>query len=323
MQLDNASDRGQRDVPPATRTGNAPGAVQKAAAKPGLRKGTGIVRSNYKLKTTLLRGFIYVFLFILLLITIVPIWLLLVNATRSTTEIQQGISFLPSVYLFENYGILLGRGLNLWRGFLNSLFVAVASTGLTVYFGLLTAYGIVVYNFKGKQLFSNFIVILVLIPMQLSIVGFYQYMSTLGLTDNFASLILPTIAAAGSVFFGKQYLESVVIKDLIDAGRVDGAGEFSIFHKIMLPIAVPGAVTMGIFAFIASWNNFFNAFILISSIENYTLPMLVQTLRGDVYRTEYGAIYLGLAVTIVPIILIYMSFSRYIVSGIAMGSVKE
>ena len=279
--------------------------------------------THYKLNTIVLRGLVYLLLFILLVITIVPIWLLLVNATRSTTEIQQGVGFLPSSHLVENYGILQGKGLNLWRGFLNSLFVAVASTVLTVYFGLMTAYGIVVYNFKGKYLFSNFIIILVLIPMQLSIVGFYQYMSVLGLTDNFASLILPTIAAAGSVFFGKQYLESVIIKDLIDAGRVDGASEFSIFHRIMMPIAVPGAVTMGIFAFIASWNNFFNAFILISSIEKYTLPMLVQTLRGDVYRTEYGAIYLGLAVTIVPIIIIYLIFSRYIVSGIAMGSVKE
>ena len=116
---------------------------------------------------------------------------------------------------------------------------------------------------------------------------------------------------------------AVPMSHLIDAGRVDGAGEFSIFHKIMLPIAVPGAVTVGIFAFVASWNNFFNAFILISSIEKYTLPMLVQTLRGDVYRTEYGAIYLGIAVTIAPIMVIYAIFSRFIVNGIAMGSVKE
>jgi multiple sugar transport system permease protein len=281
------------------------------------------MQNNYNLNTLILRGFIYIVLFILLIITIGPIWLLLVNATRSTVEIQQGLSLLPSTHLLENYGILQGKGLNLWRGFLNSLFVAVASTLLTVYFSLLTAYGIVVYNFKGKHLFSNFIVILVLIPLQLSIIGFYQYMASLGLTDNYASLILPTIASAGSVFFGMQYLQSAVIKDLIDAGRVDGASELRIFHRIMLPLAIPGAVTMGIFAFIASWNIFFNAFILISSLEKYTLPMLVQTLRGDIYRTEYGAIYLGLAVTIVPIIIIYAIFSRYIVSGIALGSVKE
>jgi multiple sugar transport system permease protein len=188
---------------------------------------------------------------------------------------------------------------------------------------MLAAYGLVVYNFKGRRAFSNFIVILVLIPMQLSIIGFYQYMSRLGLTDNYASLILPLIANAGAVFFAKQYFESMVMYDLIDAARIDGAGELGIFHKIMMPLAVPGAVTMGIFAFVASWNNFFTPFIMITSKEKYTLPMLIQTLRGDVYRTEYGSIYLGLAFTVVPIMIMYAIFSRYIVSGISIGAVKE
>ncbi len=278
---------------------------------------------SYKFGTTVLRILVYIFLFALLIVTIIPIWLLIVNATRSTTEIQQGISILPSTHLFENYHILLSKGLNMPRGFANSMFLAVASTVVTVYFSLMTAYGLVVYNFPGKKLFSNFVIILVLIPLQLSIIGFYRFMSKLGLVDNYAALILPLLANAGAVFFGKQYLESMVIQDLIDAARIDGASELGIFHKVMLPLAVPGAVTMGIFAFVASWNNFFNAFILISSIEKYTLPMLVQTMRGDVYRTEYGAIYLGLAMSIVPIIILYAILSRYIVSGIAIGAVKE
>jgi multiple sugar transport system permease protein len=162
-----------------------------------------------------------------------------------------------------------------------------------------------------------------MIPMQLSIIGFYQYMSRLGLVDSYASLILPSIASAGSVFFAKQYLESIVIDELIDAGRIDGCGEFGIFHRIMFPIATPGAFTLGLFAFVAAWNNFFNAFILITSRDKYTLPMLIATLRGDVYRHEYGAIYFGLAFSIVPIIIIYFVFSRYIVSGISMGAIKE
>lgn len=277
----------------------------------------------YKLNTNLMRIGVHIVLVAFLVVTIVPIWLLLVNATRSTTEIQQGLSILPSTHLIENYRILLSKGLNLPRGFANSLFVAAASTVITVYFSMLTAYGLVVYEFKARKLVSNFVVALVLIPTQLSIIGFYQYMSTLGLTDNYTSLILPLIANAAGVFFCKQYLESMVIQDLIDAARIDGAGELSIFHLIMMPLAAPGAATLGIFTFVASWNNFFNAFILITSIDKYTLPMLVQTLRGDVYRTEYGAIYLGLAITIVPILIIYALFSRYIVSGIAMGAVKE
>ena len=279
--------------------------------------------NNYKFNTNVMRVFVYAVMIILLVITIVPIWLLIVNATRSTSEIQQGLSILPSTHLIDNYKILLSKGLNLPRGFANSLFVAVASTLITVYFSMLTAYGLVVYEFKGKKLFSSFVVVLVMIPMQLSIIGFYQYMSRLGLTDNYASLILPLIANAGGVFFSKQYLESMVIQDLIDAARIDGASELGIFHRIRMPLAIPGAATLGIFAFVASWNNFFNAFILISSLNKYTLPMLVQTLRGDVYRTEYGAIYLGLAATVIPIIIIYAIFSRYIVSGIAMGALKE
>ena len=278
---------------------------------------------NYTLSTRLMRFFIYVFLVILLIITLLPVWLLFVNATRSTVEIQQGISFLPSRYLFTNYGILLSKGLDLPLGFWNSFVIAGATTIVTIYFSMLTAYGIIAYEFKGKKLLYNFILVLVMIPMQLSIIGFYQYMSRFGLTDNYLSLILPSIASAGSVFFCKQYLESVIVQDLIDAGRIDGASELGIFHRIMFPIAAPGAFTLGIFTFVAAWNNFFNAYILITSRQKYTLPMLVQTLRGDVYRHEYGAIYLGLAASVIPIIIIYFLFSRYIVNGISMGAVKE
>src|SRR5688572_28962308 len=127
---------------------------------------------NYKTTTNIMRVFVYIFIFALLIVTIVPIWLLIVNATRSTVEIQQGLSLIPSTHMIENYEILLGKGLDLGRGFTNSLFIAVCSTLVSVYFSLLTAYGLVVYEFKGKKLFSNFIVVLVMIPMQFTIIGF-------------------------------------------------------------------------------------------------------------------------------------------------------
>jgi ABC-type glycerol-3-phosphate transport system permease component len=278
---------------------------------------------NPKMSLYLTRAGIYIVLAILLIITIVPIWLLLVNATRSTTEIQNGVSILPSTHAIENYNILLGKGLNLPRGFLNSLTIALSTTFLTVYFAFLTSYGIVAYEFKGKKILYSFILVLVLIPLQLSIIGYYRFMAKIGLADNYLSLILPSIAAPFAVFFAKQYLESIMIPDLIDAGRVDGCSELGIFHRIMMPIAMPGAFTLGIFAFVGAWNNFFNAYILITSRDKYTLPMLIQTLRGDVYRPEFGAIYLGLAVSIIPIIIMYFLFSRYIVNGISMGAVKE
>jgi len=281
------------------------------------------MKTNYTLNTKILRILIYLFLIILLVITIIPVWMLIVNATRSTLQIQQGISMLPSTHIVENYKILLSKGLDLPRGTINSLVLAGAITVVTVYFSFLTAYGIIAYEFKGKRFLYNSILVLVMIPMQLSIIGFYHYMVKIGLDDNYLSMILPSIASAGAVFFAKQYLESVMIQDLIDAGRIDGASELGIFHRIMFPLAAPGAFTLGIFTFVSAWNNFFTPYVLITTRDKYTLPMLVQTLRGDVYRHEYGAIYLGLATSVVPIIIIYFLFSRYIVNGISMGAVKE
>ena len=280
-------------------------------------------KSGYRIKTGIMRFFIYLLLVFILAIVVLPIWLLVVNATRSTNEIQLGVSLMPSRFLIDNYRYLLGIGVDMWLGFRNSIVLAGFTTVFTVYFGMLTAYGLTVYRFPGGKFMYNMILILVMLPTQMSIIGFYQYMARFGLTDSYIPLIIPAIASAGAVFFAKQYLDSILIKDLIDAARIDGASELGIFHRVMLPIAVPGMITLGIFTFVGSWNNFFNTFIMISSTEKFTLPMMMQLLQGDVYRKEYGAIYLGMAITIVPIIVFYAIFSRFIVSGIAMGAVKE
>jgi len=269
------------------------------------------------------RFFVYILLFVLLLIVIIPIWLVLVNGTRSTSEINQGIALIPSTHMVENYNLLLAKGLNLPQGFLNSVILATSSTLISVYFSFLTAYALVVYQFRGRKQISNFIVLWTMIPTQLTIFGFYKMMSVFGLTDNYASLLLPLIANAGGTFFAKQYLESMVLHDLIDAARIDGASELGIFHIVMMPLAVPGMITMGIFSFVGSWNNFFTPFIMLSTRSKFTLPMLVQLMRGDAYRTEYGAIYLGLALVMLPVIVVYAFAARYIVSGIAMGAIKE
>jgi multiple sugar transport system permease protein len=248
---------------------------------------------------------------------------MLVNATRSTAEIQQGISLIPGNNLLINWKTLTGRGFSIVNGLMNSTVISVSVTVLTVYFSMMFAYAIQVYDFSYKKFIYAFVVLLVMVPTQVSIIGFYRYMAMFKLTNSYIPLIMPAIAAPSAIFFAKQYLESVVVKELIDAARIDGCGELGIFHKIMMPIAKPGAFTLGIFAFVGSWNNFFTPFIMISKMNKYTLPMLVQTLRGDTYRTEYGSIYLGLAVSIVPIIIVYIIFSKYIVNGIAMGAVKE
>lgn len=269
------------------------------------------------------KGLIYIFLIILTFITIVPIYLLLINSTRSTDQILQGISFIPSTYFIHNWHILTNRGFDIWRGFFNSMFIAFSATALTVYFSALTAYGIKIYNFKGKKFLSSFMMLVIMIPPQLGVIGFYQYMSKLHLTDNYLPLILPAIASPVTVFFIMQYIESAMSIELVEAARIDGAGEFRIFNFIALPVISPALFSMAIFAFVAVWNNFITPFIFISSTDKYTLPMLVQLLRTDIYRTEYGGIYLGIAVSIIPVLIVYSIFAKRIISGISLGGVKE
>ena len=278
---------------------------------------------SYKSQKVILSTVIYIFMVIFTLIAVVPIWLMLVNATRSTPEINAGISLLPSKYSIANWRILTGRGFKIAIGFRNSLTISACVTALSVYFSALVAYGIHVYRFKGRTVLWNLIMTLIMLPASLSFIGFVQFMSKIHLMNNYIPLIIPSIASAATVLFMKQYMDSILSMELIEASRIDGAGEFLIFNRIIVPILKPALATQAIFAFVGSWNNFMTPFVMLSSTEKYTLPMLVQMLRGDIYRTEYGGIYMGIAVSLVPIIIFYAFMSRYIISGLTMGSVKE
>jgi arabinosaccharide transport system permease protein len=273
---------------------------------------------TYKAK----RMLIYVFLLILTLLSIIPFWVVLVNSTRSAEQIQQGLSLLPGSNLQYNWSALMGRGFNVFNGFKNSLFISTGATVLNVYFSALTAYGVIAYNFRGKKVMFAIILGLIMIPQQISMIGFYQFMNKLGLLNNYLPLILPAIASPATVFFLKQYLETIYHPDLADSARLDGAGEIKIFHQIMLPLMKPGLATMAIFSFVTSWNNFLMPLILINDTDKYTLPMLVQLLKTDVYRTEFGSMYLGISLSIIPLLLIYLFLSKYIVGGVTAGGIK-
>jgi len=222
-----------------------------------------------------------------------------------------------------NWGSLTGRGFQIWQGFGNSAFISICTTLLSIYFSALTAYGLHVYRFRGRALLWTVILVIIMLPSTLSIIGFYQFMATLRLRDSYVPLIVPAIAAAGTVLFLRQYMTSVLSTELIDAARIDGAGEYRIFNIIILPIMIPALAAQSIFTFVGTWNNFITPFVLINSEKKYTLPMLVQSLRGNIYRAEYGAIYLGIAVSLIPILLFYSFMSRFIISGITMGGIKE
>ncbi len=143
------------------------------------------------------------------------------------------------------------------------------------------------------------------------------------MTNNFLALILPSIAAPATVFFMRQYLLATLSIDIVNSARIDGAGEFHIFNRIILPIMKPAIATQAIFAFVGSWNNLFMPLILLTDSDKYTMPIMVSLLRGDIYKTEFGTIYLGLSLTVLPLFIVYFMLSKYIIAGVALGGVKE
>lgn len=270
-----------------------------------------------------LKIIIYIVCIFLAILSIMPFWIMIVNATRSTTEIQQhAISLLPSNYAMNNLKILLGKSFNPARGFTNSLIISIGATGLAVYFSSLTAYALVAYDWKLRQPFFSFIMAIMMIPAQVTVIGFYQMVYKIHMTNNLWMLILPAIASPSMVFFMRQYLQPSLSMEIVQSARIDGAGEFFIFNKIVLPIMKPAIATQAIFSFVSSWNNLFTPLVLLTDQKKYTMPIMVSLLRGDIYKTEYGSVYLGLTLTVLPLIIVYLILSKYIIAGVALGSVK-
>ena len=270
-----------------------------------------------------LKVIIYVVCIFLAILSIMPFWIMIVNATRSTTQIQQhAISLIPSTYALKNLNVLLGKSFDPMLGFLNSLTISTFSTACAIYFSTLTAYALVIYRWKWRDAFFSFIMAVMMIPAQITMIGFYQMVYKIHMTNNFLMLILPAIASPSMVFFMRQYMKPSLSEEIVQSARIDGAKEFYIFNRIVLPIMKPAIATQAIFSFVTSWNQLFMPMILLTSKEMYTLPFMVSLLRGDIYKTEYGAVYLGLTLTALPLIIVYLFLSKYIIAGVALGSVK-
>jgi len=270
------------------------------------------------------RYVIHACMILLGLLAILPIYILMINATRSIEQINTGLSIIPGTNAFVNWRALNSRGnLLIWNGFLNSATIAVSTTVLSIYFSALTAYGLHVYRFRGRAIIWAIILIIMMLPGSLTFIGFYKLMATWGLIDSYVPLIIPGIAAAATVLFIRQYMSSVLSMELIDAARIDGAGEFSIFNFIILPVIIPALAAQAIFTFVGSWNNFVTPLVIIVSETKKTLPLIIALLHGDIYRPQVGGIYLGVAISLIPIIVFYSFMSRFIISGITMGGIKE
>ncbi|MDR1668427.1 MAG: carbohydrate ABC transporter permease [Oscillospiraceae bacterium] len=266
----------------------------------------------------------YFICILLAVISIIPFYIMIMNGTRSSPEIRtNAIAFLPSIYIGRNLDVLTRGSFDPLVGLINSLIISSGATILSVYFSSLTAYGLVAYNWKLRQPFFSFIMAVMMIPAQVSAIGFYQFMYGLNMTNNYLPLIIPAIAAPGMVFFMRQYLMATLHLDIVNSARVDGSGEFHTFNRIVLPIMIPAIATQAIFSFVGNWNNLFLPMVLLTDKSKYTMPIMVTLLRGDFYRVEYGSVYIALTLTTLPLFLIYFLLSRYIIAGVALGGVKE
>lgn len=269
------------------------------------------------------KGILYVLLILLGAACLFPFLLMIVNATRSGVEITRSFTLIPSNHIKENWEVVFSY-FNLFKGMWNSLLVAVPATFFTAYFSALTAYGLAMYQFKGNKLIFTTILVFMMIPGQLGLIGFYNLCTKLHLVNSYIPLVIPAIAAPGTVFFLRQYVLSVLPPSLIEAARIDGAGELYSFHRIVLPVMSPGIATMSIMAFIGNWNSYLTPMIILNKNDKFTLPVMMATLRASTdIQSNQGAIYLAVAISVIPILIVFCFCSKYIISSISAGSVKE
>ena len=265
----------------------------------------------------------YVVLTIITFFCLIWFYILFINATRSNAALTKGFTLIPGNMLFTNFKNLQAGTIPIWNGMLNSIIVSGLSAVLSVYFSAMTAYAIHAYDFKLKIALYTFILAIMMIPTQVSALGFIRWMRTLGLMDSFVPLIVPTIAAPVTFFYMKQYMDSTLPLSLIEAARIDGSGEFKTFNQIVIPLMKPAIAVQAIFTFVSSWNNYFTPALILSTDNKKTLPILIAMLRAaDWLKFDMGQVYVMIAFSIFPVIVVYLILSKYIVGGVTLGGVK-
>ena len=286
-----------------------------------------IKQSSIKKNDVGLKVVIYIVAIFFSIMTLFPFVMMLANCFKSSDEVQQSaITFWsadPIGNFQKNWTFIMGKEFKPQVGFVNSFIVATCSTLLNVYFSSLTAYAISAYEWKLREAFNGMIMAIMMIPGTVTTIGFYQMVYKLGMVNKLSILIIPSIAAPMTVFFMRQYLQASLSMEIVQSARIDGAGEFRIFNQIVIPLMKPAIATQAIFAYVGSWNNLFMPLILLTDKDKRTLPVMVSLLTNDSYRTEFGAVYVGLFITVLPLIVVYAFLSKFIVEGVALGGVKS
>jgi len=270
------------------------------------------------------RTVVYIILIFLTVLCLFSFYMLFINSTRSNAQLQAGFRLLPQENFFKNFtNAWNDASINIPVGLKNSFIIAALTSILTTYFSALTAYGIHAYEFRGRRFAFVFILTVMMIPPQVGAVGFVQLCYKLKLTNNFLPLIVPSIAAPVVFFYMKQYMESILTLDIVEAARCDGSGEFYTFNKIVLPILRPAMAVQMIFSFVSSWNNYFIPALLLDKAEKKTVPIMIAQLRSaDYSKFDMGKVYMFIVLAILPVIIVYIFLSKLIVKGVSAGALK-
>lgn len=277
-----------------------------------------------KVKLLASRIVVYAVLLFLTFLCIFFFYLMLINSTRSNAQLQSGFTMLPGGNFIKNMTNAWHDGdIRIPTGMWNSFFIAASTAVLTSYFSALTAYAIYVYDFKFKKAIFTFILAIMMIPSQVGAVGFVQLAFKYGLTNKLWVLIIPSIAAPSVFFYMHQYLKATLPLEMVEASRIDGSSEFMTFNRIVLPIMRPAMAVQMIFAFVASWNNFFMPGLLLNKPEKKTIPVLIAQLRSaDYTKFDMGKVYALMVMAIFPVMIVYIILSKSIIAGVTSGSVK-
>jgi multiple sugar transport system permease protein len=255
------------------------------------------------------------------LIMLAPFYFMFVFATHSRTEI---FSLPPPMFFgddfFSNLKILTDR-IPFWRNLGWSLYVALASTALTLLFCSMAGYAFAMFNFPWKNALFALVMATMLLPSFMNMIPTFMIMDLLGWIDQPRALYLPGAASAFGIFLMRQFVSTSIPRDLIEAARMDGCSELGIYARIVVPLLKPAMGTLGLITFIASWNNFIGPLIVMRSPEMYTLPLALRSLQSPV-NTEWGALMTGSAIATIPLIILFMISSRQLIAGLTAGAVK-
>ena len=269
-------------------------------------------------KRHLLHALAYVFCITIAFTAFYPFYTMLIASTHNSYDIVTHLNLLPGDNFIHNYERLT-QNINIWQGFFNSLFLAAACVAVKLYFSSLAAYAFSKFQFKGRNFMFGVIMVMMMLPGQLGIIGFYQEISKMHLLDSYLPIIIPAISDCFVIFFFKQFMDGGLPTEIIEAAYVDGCKELTIFHRMVLPIVSPALVAQGVLTFIGSWNSYMMPLILLRSKSKMTLPLLVATVQ-DAMRSEYGAQYVGMLLSVIPLVVVYCFASKVIMEKIAIGA---